>query len=242
MNRFDIALNRLPLSEVSALLDSHGEIAHIETERILVLGDGVREKVRIDEIVDPLDGFPMETEPTEKVEEIEEEPDDALFDYMLDDAERTLQSDSAIKYLNFIQDKERSSTLYKFERTKGRRPNFFFNSWEEFQCKGLKTRAHALYLNNIMNYKDINPLGKASKNLLSPNTVLNWASNLDKVFRIVASCDKEKFMYDYRSGGPLTQLRATGGDDWEDDAPITHRVVPDRVVYGKVSWLVRILA
>jgi len=245
MNRFDIALNRLPISEVSALLDGYGEVAHAETERILVLGDGVREKINLDEILEPVDNpteqIVLTTERKEE-EKVECELNDVLLDYMMDDAERTLQPGSAIKYLNFIHDKIESSTVYKFERIKERRPNFFFNFWEEFQCKGLKTRAHALYLNNIMNYRDLNSIvSKNSKaKFLSPGIILNWASNLDKVFRIVASCDKRSFLDHYRghyrgqSFDALNQpVPVNTEDDWDGPvAEANYRVIPDRVVFG----------
>jgi len=246
MNRFDIALNRLPISELSASLDSRGEISHVETERILVLGDGVREMVKLGDVLDdPTERITAFSE--EKIAEVEEEsePGDMLFDYMMDDAERILQSSSAIKYLIFIHDRMRHSTEHKIERAKKRGSNFFFDLWEDFQCKGLKTRAHALYLSNIMRYRDLNPLvsnGSKAK-FLNPDIILNWASNLDKVYRIVASCDKGSFLNHYNPRPFDVQLRSTEDEDSDWDGPAAnHRVIPDRVVFGKVSWLVRVLA
>lgn len=92
-------------------------------------------------------------------------------------------------------------------------PTFFRNSWSSFQSRGLKSTATALYMEDIKNYKDIDD------SPLSIKDVLNWASTVTKVSRIVASCYMGDFTREFN-----------------------YEVIPDRFVIDKSSWAIKVLA
>jgi hypothetical protein len=113
------------------------------------------------------------------------------------------------QYIRFISYKD-TEIYWNLKDTS----SFFMNSWEQFQCTGLKSSATALYLDDILFYKDMDGI------LLTPKEVLTWASNLDKIPRIVASCYLSEFSISFG---------------------YENKVIPNKIVIDQAPWIVKIL-
>ena len=93
-------------------------------------------------------------------------------------------------------------------------PSFFLCTWSEFQCKGLKFSGTALYLDDILFYKDVDGT------LLTPKEVLTWASTVNTVTRIVASCYLSEF---------------SGSFGYEN------KIIPKSLVIDQTTWIIKVL-
>jgi len=186
VNRYEILLNKLPQSDPSITKDSYGRILKIETERILVLGKEHSGKTKI--LFD--DAIKVLSESSQYIKFISHQKTEIANEHGLAMASQSVFAETDLK------------------------SNFFQDSWSEFQCKGMRFSGKALYLDDILFYKDIDG------SLLNPKEVLTWASSFNTVSRIVASCYLSEF---------------SGSFGYEN------KVIPSTLVIDQASWIVKVL-
>lgn len=127
---------------------------------------------------------------------------------LLDDAVKILSEQN--KHIQFIAFEKQE---YDFQNG-NLKSSFFRSTWTQFQCGGLRFSGTALYLDDILFYKDLDG------SLLTPKEVLTWASSFNTVSRIVASCYLSEF---------------SGSFGYEN------RVIPSTLVIDQASWIIKVL-